>query len=120
MLPVVLGGFILFWVYRDFDFTKAGDVLLHGTNWWWMLFSLLFGVFAQVLSWLAVETDIGTVGRFPEKERLRECYLHFIRCQSGGSPDRGGEPLRSVGENMIMSRLPSRWEQSLRSGWSIR
>ena len=37
------------------------------------------------LSWLAVETDIGTVGRFPEKERLRECYLHFIRCQSGGS-----------------------------------
>ena len=48
ILPVVLGGFILFWVYRDFDFTKAGDVLLHGTNWWWMLFSLLFGVFAQV------------------------------------------------------------------------
>ena len=43
ILPVVLGGFILFWVYRDFDFTKAGDVLLHGTNWWWMLFSLLFG-----------------------------------------------------------------------------
>ena len=29
ILPVVLGGFILFWVYRDFDFTKAGDVLLH-------------------------------------------------------------------------------------------
>ena len=27
ILPVVLGGFILFWVYRDFDFTKAGDVL---------------------------------------------------------------------------------------------
>ena len=48
ILPVVLGGFILFWVYRDFDFTKAGDVLLHGTNWWWMLFSLVFGVFAQV------------------------------------------------------------------------
>ena len=37
ILPVVLGGFILFWVYRDFDFTKAGDVVLHGTNWWWML-----------------------------------------------------------------------------------
>ena len=48
ILPIVLGGFILFWVYRDFDFTKAGDVLLHGTNWWWMLFSLLFGVLAQV------------------------------------------------------------------------
>ena len=48
ILPVVLGGFILFWVYRDFDFTKAGDVLLHGTNWWWMLFSLVFGVFDSI------------------------------------------------------------------------
>ena len=39
ILPLVLGGFILFWVYRDFDFAKAGYVLLHGVNWWWMLFS---------------------------------------------------------------------------------
>ena len=43
ILPLVLGGFILFWVYRDFDFAKAGYVLLHGVNWWWMLFSLAFG-----------------------------------------------------------------------------
>ncbi len=28
ILPVVLGGFILFWVYRDFDITKVGDVLM--------------------------------------------------------------------------------------------
>jgi len=31
ILPIVLGGFILFWVYRDFDFAEAGDVLKHGT-----------------------------------------------------------------------------------------
>ncbi len=43
ILPIVLGGFILFWVYRDFDFAEVGDVLTHGTKWWWMLFSLLFG-----------------------------------------------------------------------------
>ena len=30
ILPIVLGGFILFWVYRDFDFAEAGDVLKHG------------------------------------------------------------------------------------------
>lgn len=47
ILPLVLGGFILYWVYRDFDFAKAGDVLLHGTNWWWMILSLMFGVLAQ-------------------------------------------------------------------------
>ena len=42
ILPIVLGGFILYWVYRDFDFSRVGEVLRHGTNWWWMLFSLLF------------------------------------------------------------------------------
>ena len=86
ILPVVLGGFILFWVYRDFDFTKAGDVLLHGTNWWWMLFSLLFGVFAQVFRGWRWRQTLEPLDAFPK----------------------------------IMSRLPSRWEQSLRSGWSIR
>lgn len=49
ILPLVLGGFVLYWVYRDFDFAKAGEVLIHGTNWWWMFFSLIFGVFAQVI-----------------------------------------------------------------------
>lgn len=47
-LPIILGAFILFWVYRDFDFAKAGDVLKNGTDWWWMLLSLLFGIFAQI------------------------------------------------------------------------
>lgn len=47
ILPLVLGGFILYWVYRNFDFAKVGEVLLHGTNWWWMILSLAFGVLAQ-------------------------------------------------------------------------
>ena len=33
MLPVLLGGFILYWVYRDFDFERAKELLLHGTDW---------------------------------------------------------------------------------------
>ena len=48
ILPIVLGGFILYWVYRDYDFAAAGEVLRLGTNWWRMLFYLLFGVLAQV------------------------------------------------------------------------
>ena len=42
LLPVALGGFILYWVYRDFDFARAKEVLLHGTNWGWMLFFVVF------------------------------------------------------------------------------
>lgn len=49
VLPLVLGAFILYWVYRDFDFARAGEVLLHDTNWYWMSFSLLFGVLSHVL-----------------------------------------------------------------------
>lgn len=67
ILPVVLGGFILFWVYRDFDFTKAGDVLLHGTNWWWMLFSLLFGVFAQVFRGWRWRQTLEPLDAFPKR-----------------------------------------------------
>lgn len=48
-LPLVLGGFILYWVYRDFDVAEACEVLRHGINWWWMLVSLFFGVMAQVI-----------------------------------------------------------------------
>ena len=49
VLPILLGGFILYWVYRDFDFERAKEVLLHGTDWGWMLLSLLFGVLSHVL-----------------------------------------------------------------------
>ena len=48
VLPVLLGGFILYWVYRDFDFERAKELLLHGTDWGWMLFSLFFGVMSHV------------------------------------------------------------------------
>ena len=49
LLPIALGVFILYWVYRDFDFARVGDVLLHGTSWGWMLLSLFFGVMSHVL-----------------------------------------------------------------------
>lgn len=47
--PILLGAFILYWVYQDFNFAQAEDVLLHDTDWGWMLFSLFFGVMSHVL-----------------------------------------------------------------------
>ena len=70
ILPIVLGGFILFWVYRDFDFAEAGDVLKHGTNWWWMLFSLLFGIFAQVFRGWRWRQTLEPLDAFPKR---RDC-----------------------------------------------
>ncbi|MDR0186784.1 flippase-like domain-containing protein [Prevotella brunnea] len=47
ILPLILGGSILYWMYRDFDFAKIENVLLRQMNWTWMLLSLPFGVLAQ-------------------------------------------------------------------------
>lgn len=46
-LPIVLGGAILYWMYRDFDWDALLNVMLHDMNWWWMLASFPFGILAQ-------------------------------------------------------------------------
>lgn len=48
LLPLFLGAFVFYWVYRDFDFYQAWHVMLHEMKWGWMLFSLLFGVLAPL------------------------------------------------------------------------
>lgn len=47
-LSLILGGAILYWMYRGFDFKQVEDVLLHKMNWTWMLLSFPFGISAQV------------------------------------------------------------------------
>ena len=48
LFPIVLGGGILWWMYRNFDFNLLRSTLNGGMNWWWMAFSLVFGVTAQL------------------------------------------------------------------------
>lgn len=47
-MPLVLGGAILYWMYRGFDFNKIENVMLNEMNWTWMLLSFPFGIMAQV------------------------------------------------------------------------
>lgn len=48
-LPLLLGAFILYWVYYDFDFALVKEVLRRDTNWGWMLLSLFWGVMGHVV-----------------------------------------------------------------------
>lgn len=48
LLPFVLGVFVFYWVYRDFDFSQAKQILLYDINWSWMVLSLCFGVLSHV------------------------------------------------------------------------
>ncbi len=70
ILPVVLGGFILYWMYRDFDFKRIQNVMLYDTNWTWMLVSLPFGISAQVFRGVRWRQTLEPVG---EKPRLSTC-----------------------------------------------
>ncbi|MBR3013513.1 MAG: flippase-like domain-containing protein [Bacteroidaceae bacterium] len=48
VLPLLLGAFVLYWVYRDFDFLLAWHSMLYEMDWGWMLFSLVFGILAPL------------------------------------------------------------------------
>lgn len=49
LVSLVLAGAILWWLYRDFPFETVTETFRHGMNWGWMLFSLSFGIFPQIL-----------------------------------------------------------------------
>jgi uncharacterized protein (TIRG00374 family) len=65
LLPLALGGFILWYIYRDFDFKHAEEVLLHGTNWWWMFLSLLFGTFSHIFRGWRWRQTLEPLGEYP-------------------------------------------------------
>ncbi|MDR0893190.1 MAG: flippase-like domain-containing protein [Mediterranea sp.] len=67
VFPIALGSFILYWVYRDFDFSQVRETLLHGTRWGWMLFSLLFGVLAQAFRGWRWRQMLEPLGAYPKR-----------------------------------------------------
>lgn len=47
-MSLLLGGAILYWMYRGFNFRSIKNVMLHDMDWTWMILSFPFGIFAQV------------------------------------------------------------------------
>lgn len=74
VLPLVLGGLILYWMYRGYDFGRMKDVMLHDMDWTWMLLSLPFGVTAQMFRGMRWRQTLEPVG---ERPRLATC-VHAI------------------------------------------
>ena len=46
--PILLGGAILYWMYRGEDFGRFFHVMTEEMNWTWMLLSFPFGILAQM------------------------------------------------------------------------
>lgn len=78
VLPLLLGAFILYWVYRDFDFERAFRVLRHGLRWDWMALSLVFGVWSHVARGLRWRQTLDPLGVHPRKSHLIDAiYLSY-------------------------------------------
>ena len=48
IFPILLGGAILYWMYRGEDFMRLQHVLTEEMDWTWMLLSFPFGILAQM------------------------------------------------------------------------
>ena len=65
ILPLLLGGVILYWMYRDFDFGSIRHVLFYEMNWMWMLLSFPFGILAQAFRGWRWRQTLEPIGERP-------------------------------------------------------
>ncbi|MCQ2095425.1 MAG: flippase-like domain-containing protein [Bacteroidaceae bacterium] len=92
VFPILLGGLIIWWMYRGFDFSKVMSTMRSGMDWGWMLFSLVFGVTAQMFRGLRWRLSLDPVGEHP---RVADCiHAVFLSYASSLVIPRSGEVVR--------------------------
>ena len=72
VFPFLLGGGILYWMYRNSDFSHIREVLLHEMRWEWMLASFVPGILAQVFRALRWRQSLSPMGE--------HCRAHTSVC----------------------------------------
>jgi uncharacterized protein (TIRG00374 family) len=89
LFPLVLGAVIMVWMYRDFDFGRVKDTLLHGMDYGWMLLSLVFGVTAQMFRGWRWRLSLDPLGEHPRRSRC--VYAIFVSYAANLVVPRVGE-----------------------------
>lgn len=92
ILPLVLGVFILYWVYRDFDFSKLSDVVQQDFRWEWMLLALFFGVWSHIFRGWRWNLSLAPLNLYPRKRN--SVYAVFIAYAANLVIPRVGEVSR--------------------------
>lgn len=91
-LPFILGGTILWWMYRNTDFKEIEHTVMHEMDWGWMLFSLVFGVTAQLFRGIRWKQTLAPMNEHP---RTSDCiHAVFISYASSLVIPRSGEFIR--------------------------
>lgn len=92
MLPLMLGGAILWWMYRGFNWAAFEHSLVSEMDWTWMWLSFPFGILAQVFRALRWRQVLRPLGQQP---RLNTCVnAVFLSYASSLVIPRVGEVLR--------------------------
>ena len=92
LLPLVLGGAILWWMYRGFDWATLQSAFVGDVDWTWMWLSFPFGVLAQVFRGIRWRQALQPLGEHP---RLHTCVnAIFLSYASSLVVPRSGEVLR--------------------------
>ena len=92
IFPLLLGAFILVWVYRDFNFQRVGEVLAHHMNYGWMAMSLVFGVLANLFRGWRWKLALKPLDEHPKTANC--IYAIFISYASNLVIPRVGEVTR--------------------------
>lgn len=67
MLPLLLGGAILYWMYRGFDFNAMFVFMAEEMDWSWMILSLPFGITAQAFRGWRWRQTLDPLGEYPRR-----------------------------------------------------
>jgi len=67
ILSLLLGCGIIWWMYRSFDFSHIRDVLYDEMDWGMMLFSMVFGITAQLFRGLRWQQSLEPLGEHARK-----------------------------------------------------
>ncbi len=65
IFPILLGGAILYWMYRGEDFGRIRHVLLEEMDWTWMILSFPFGILAQLFRGWRWRQTLEPLGEHP-------------------------------------------------------
>ncbi len=74
-LPIILGGAILYWMYRNFDFERVRDVVFYEMDWTWMLLSFPFGILAMAMRGWRWRLALEPMGEKPRTEVTVNCIF---------------------------------------------
>ena len=92
VFPLLLGTFILIYVYRDFNFHRVGEVLWKEVDYMWILLSLFCGVLANLFRGWRWALALEPLKEYP---KISHCvYAIFISYASNLVIPRVGEVTR--------------------------